>query len=354
MAGAATYSIKTLNDNWYEDRYAPPGSLTGIGDLAKKETRKYESDIAYVGERYDVLARVARVPPKEAFAVPDDGFREYTRTATVDYAHPKTRKDSIVAIAPPKPEFITAETIAEVGHEQRRPVPGNATGFGAVMNRHDPTEGQRFFSTTNGEAYGNRPLRAARSCPSLLPPCGVSTAHEENRAYGMKVGIMCGEEFRESGHPGSDTRVQRSWVHDAAIHNIQHGGTKTKVKGRPDNCLSVPIGDGAMSKIRADLEERKGKLFRVATNVTKGRDQKYGVSIFKDDASHMTGHYDSTGSLPLSASFHPKHPRVQFKAFDQSFHPPRIPHMIGSELEDASGQLRDQRRMVSQVGMLGR
>merc|ERR1712028_119101 len=107
--------------------------------------------------------------------------------------------------------------------------------------------------------------------------------HEENKVGGMKVGLMCGEEFRDNGNPSNDTKVQRAWVRDAALANIHHGGTKQKVRGVPDNFLSVPIGDGAMSNIRKDLENRGGKLFKVATNITKGRDKRPGVAIFKDD-----------------------------------------------------------------------
>jgi len=99
---------------------------------------------------------------------------------------------------------------------------------------------------------------------------------------GMKVGVLCGEEFRNNGNPSNDTMTQRAWVQDASLRNIHHGGAKPRVRGL-DNYLSLPIGDGAMSKIRKDLEDRQGKLFRVATNITKGRDKRPGVAIFKDD-----------------------------------------------------------------------
>jgi hypothetical protein len=286
MTAAFVFSTKTLVDNWYEDRCQPEGSLTGIGDLANKQVRKYETDIAYVGERYDILTRIGRVPNRESFAVPDDGFREKVRTSTVEFADPRSHKE-FVAKAPAKPKMINSETIPEVCFEDRRPLPGNARGFGAVLDRHDKNHGIRHWTTTNHDTYGkgtyNRSMRMSRSDPSLLHPCGVSTSHEENRMPGMKVGILCGEEYRNSGNPSTDTQSQRSWVADASLRNIHHGGTKKTYRGVVDNHLSIPIGDGAMSKIRQDLAERQGKLFRVATNVTKGRDQKWGVAVFKDD-----------------------------------------------------------------------
>lgn len=113
---------------------------------------------------------------------------------------------------------------------------------------------------------------------------GCSTEHEEVRSTGLKVGILCGEEFRDNGQPSQDTRVQRSWLytHDASLKNIHFGGTRPAV-GKKDNELSVPIGEGAMAKVRADLKERQGRLFRTATQITKGRDKRPGIAIFKDD-----------------------------------------------------------------------
>merc|ERR1719478_22869 len=95
MSSAYVYSTKTLNDNWYEDRAQPPGSWMQLGDELKKEVRKYETDIAYVGERYDVLTRIGRVPCKPSYATPDDGFRENKRTSSIDFADPRSHKEFV-------------------------------------------------------------------------------------------------------------------------------------------------------------------------------------------------------------------------------------------------------------------
>jgi hypothetical protein len=285
MTSAYVYSHKTLNDNWCEDRNQPPGAQTTIGNIDQKITRKYESEIAYVGERFDVLTRIGRMPQRPSFGVPDDGFRERVRTSLVDFADPRSHKE-FVAKSFKKAEMITTETVPEVCHEERRPLPGNVRGFGAVLNRHDENHGIRHWNTTSDDCFGKRPngsLKLSRSEPSLLRASGVSTQHEQDRATGMKVGVLCGEEFRDNNFPASDTKTQRAWVFDASINNIHHGGTKPKVRGKPDNALSLPLGDGAMSKIRSDLAERRGMLYRVATNITKGRDKRPGVAIFKDD-----------------------------------------------------------------------
>merc|ERR1719231_2186211 len=113
---------------------------------------------------------------------------------------------------------------------------------------------------------------------------GVSTEVEEDRQPGVKVGLLCGEEFRERGEPASDTRTQRSWLYttDASLNNIHFGGSRPTPR-RTDNELSVPIGEGAMKKVRDDLKARKGCLYRTATQITKGRDKRPGVAVFKDD-----------------------------------------------------------------------
>lgn len=282
MAAAFVYSTKTLNDNWYEDRCQPPGGLTAVGDTNSKVVRKYETDIAYVGERYDVLTRIGRVPKRASYATPEDGFRETARTSSIDFAPPRSRKE-FVANAPPKARFITTETIPEVCSEERRPVPGPTRGFGGVLDRHGDDHGLRCWNTSSGEAFGHRPngtLRMSRSDPGLR--LSASGSYDQDRNTGMKVGNLCGEEFRNTGNPTNDTMTQRAWVYDAALGNIHHGGTRAKVRGA-DNHLSVPIGDGAMAKIKKDLADRQGRLFRVATTITKGRDKRPGVALFKDD-----------------------------------------------------------------------
>lgn len=284
MASAFVYSPRTLNDNWFEDRLQAPGSITGIGDITKKETRRHEPEIAFIGERYDVLTRIARIPQKDSYATPDDGFNDKLRTSSVDFAPPRSRKE-FVAKPPAQPTFITTETVPEVCYEDRRPVPGSIRGFGAVLNRHEENHERRHWNTTQGDTFGegNRSARQ-RINPATMHAAGVSTENAEVRADGVKVGLLCGEEFRDYGEPASDTRTQRSWLYtiDASLHHIHYGGTRPK-PARVDNELSVPIGEGAMKKVREDLKARKGRLFRTATQITKGRDQRPGAAVYKDD-----------------------------------------------------------------------
>eukprot|EP00929_Paragymnodinium_shiwhaense_P111716 TRINITY_DN80005_c0_g1_i1.p1 TRINITY_DN80005_c0_g1~~TRINITY_DN80005_c0_g1_i1.p1 ORF type:complete len:287 (+),score=52.90 TRINITY_DN80005_c0_g1_i1:120-980(+) len=280
------YGLTTLQGNWVEDRLQPEGSLSVTGGLEQRKARKYESDIAYVGERYDVLSRISRLPNRPSFALPDDGFRERDCTYRTCYAPPRSRTEYVFH-PPAKPRMITSESVPEVSFENRRPLPGKTTrGFGSVLNRHDKTEGQRFFSTASGEFYGegdHRP-RQRVTIGEGMNFGGVSTEHEEHRPTGMKVGCLCGENFNESTDPSKNTRSQRSWMYqpDPALTNVAHGGSKPKKVKGADNELSIPIGDGAMAKVRKQLTERQGKLYRSASLVTKGMDKRWGVNIFMD------------------------------------------------------------------------
>lgn len=280
---SGVFSLRTLNDNWFEDRLQPAGSLNVTGSLHERQPRKYETDIANIGERYDVLSRISRLPPRTSYATPHDGFDEKHSTHIVDFAHPKSRKD-FVSKPPDKPSTITSESVPEVSYENRRPVPGTQSGFGAVLNRHDKTHGQRHWNTTHGDFFGagsrvpDRRIDAAEKHPS-----GVTSASEEVRCQGLKVGVLSGECFRESSDPAADTRTQRAWMYnsDPALRNIAYGGSRPSLPPE-DNALSVQLGDGAMSKVRADLAERKGKLFRVATTITKGLGQRPGMNKWQD------------------------------------------------------------------------
>jgi len=210
------------------------------------------------------------------------------------------KNQEFVKNPPPKPAFITTETVPEVCFEERRPIEGKRAGFGAVLDRHDHTEGQRFWNTTHEDNYGQSPAGAkasyyapkvagmnlSRSDPCLLKSAGVAVLDSANRAQGMKVGTLCGENFKPGMQPSADTFVQRTWQYgqDPALKNIAYGGKKALLPPK-DNALSLPLGDGAHYGIQASLDARGGKLARISTHITKGKGHHYGVSIFQDEPS---------------------------------------------------------------------
>jgi len=277
-----TYGLRTLTDNWYEDRCQPDGFLSATGGLDSRTNRPLETDLAYIGDRYDVLSRIGRLPARPSFATPDYGFRERLSTNRHDLRDPRTHTmyASKKMACPP---FINPAN-APVGPNELRPVDGPTSGFGSALKRHNDNHDARFWSTASGEFFGYGDNRSIRSCPSTLRPSGIASEDAENRASGMKCGQLCGESFRNDDNPGMNTHIQRAWLpgQDAALRHIHRGGSKPELP-RVDNHLSLPLGDGAMSKVRADLKARSGSLARIATNITKGAHQKSGVSLFQDD-----------------------------------------------------------------------
>jgi len=129
------------------------------------------------------------------------------------------------------------------------------------------------------------PRKPKRVDPSSIGrAAGVSTEDADQRVVGVRVGKLTGENFRDSGEPSYDTRTQRAWLYncDPSLANIEYGGNRPQV-AKTDNELSIPIGDGAMKKVRDDLKGRRGMLYRTATLITKGAGQRPGVAIFQDD-----------------------------------------------------------------------
>lgn len=282
---AGTYSLRTLNDNWFEDRLQPADSLSATSGFSKRAARAYETDIAYIGERYDVLARIARMPPRESYATPDDGFRERDRISSVDFAHPRSRKE-FVANPPAKPRLVTSESVPEVAFEDRRPVPGPQRGFGSALPRHEANHDQRFWNTASGEFFGyagSRRPRARTYCHPDMQHAGVTSESEEKRVEGVMVGQLCGENYNDGPDPAKNSKCQRAWLYqsDPSLSNVHLGGTRPKVS-KVDNALSLPIGEGAMSRVRSDLTERKGRLYRTATTITKGLGSRPGYNLFQD------------------------------------------------------------------------
>lgn len=281
------YNLKVLNDNWFEDRCQPSGTLCANTGIEKKTARAYETDLAYIGERYDVLSRISRMPPRPSYALPEDGFNEQATTNGADFRDPRSRNDWCKGKAV-APTMITTKN-APVCPPEQRELPGPRSGFGAVLNRHENHD-QRFFSTTSEEFYGQGSRKKEKvDAAAVAHSAGLGTEHEEGRVRGMKVGVLCGEAYNDASNPASNTRTQRSWLyqHDPSLKNLHHGGRKNDLPGK-DNELSIPIGEGAMAKVRADLKARQGRLYRVATLVTKGNHHRAGVSIFQDDILGVT------------------------------------------------------------------
>mmetsp|Transcript_74433 Transcript_74433/g.144150 ORF Transcript_74433/g.144150 Transcript_74433/m.144150 type:complete len:302 (+) Transcript_74433:64-969(+) len=276
------YSHRTLNSNWFEDRLQHPEALTAIHSLHDAKPRPFETDLAHLGEKYDVVVRQARMAPRKTYSFPDDGFNEKLRTSSVDYADPRTRTEFSWGLTPAPPMINTSN--APVCPPETRPLPGPISGFGAAISRHDyNTHGRRSFSTTNGDFYGHPTHRHRhRRDPVEEPSAGMTSEREEQKVEAKGIGKLTGETYKESSDPKDDTRTQRSWLYqeDPALQYIHHGGPKPPPPEK-DNELSLPLGIGNMSTQRANMRDRGGRLFRAGASITARRPP--GISVFLDD-----------------------------------------------------------------------
>lgn len=292
MSIPGVFNRKTLNDNWVEDRCHTEEGLSATGNYHKRCAREYETDLAFISDRYDVLSRTKRMPPRPSYAIPDDGFKETETTQKGDFRNPRAHP-MFASKSASTPALINTAN-APVCPPEKRELKGPNSGFGSAMDRHGKEEGQFFFATTHTDFYGSHPSpsvvgtlrrKEARRDPALHLSSGLGTEHEETKGSGMKCGKLCGENHCESSNPACDTRTQRSWMPgcDPGLTHIHHGGSR-KQPPKEDNHLSLPLGDGAMAKIRADLKARDGRLFRAGTIITKGAAPRSGFAVFQDDA----------------------------------------------------------------------
>lgn len=280
------YSPRTLNGNWFEDRLQPQEALSATSRFHERSPRDFETDLARLGEKYDVLPRVSRMPPRVSYAAPDDGFSIRFRTSAVDFADPKSRTEFVKGKVTSPCMINTAN--APVCPPELRPLPGPLSGFGAAINRHGEGHGQHSFNTTNGDFYGPPTHRhPPRPDPCEEPRAGLGTEQEEQKVQSKRLGRLCAEKYTASTDPAVDTRTQRSWLYneDPPLRHVERGGAAPPLSAR-DNALSLPLGDGHISKVRADYRERQGRLFRTGTEITKAKEQLAGVKIFLDDHGH--------------------------------------------------------------------
>jgi len=266
MSGG-TYSAKTLNDNWAEERL--------VGEKSDKGSwlRPDENDLP--------VTRMARKVQSPSYAIPDDGFPRYEVSKThEEFPHPKSRKEVVTNPPALKTEFINTETIPEVCAHGRRPmndVP--AAGFRAVLARHDKTEGERSWDTSMRLGY---PVTAEqtqefsdRHAAIHKKDAGVPSCRDPP----MKFGGLVGENETLCNIP-----VQRAWManEDPGLREFLKRGRAPVRIPEVDNELSLPLGDGCQKEIVESLKARGGKLYRTKTSITTGKGHKSEIAVWQD------------------------------------------------------------------------
>jgi hypothetical protein len=275
------YSRKILVGNWFEERYAEQQPERDFPDL--RTVRPEETDLCDVTSGHGAhaaLTRLKRMYPHISTCTLDDGFRVVESVSQATYV-PYTPRSKL-AIAPPEAAeaagFITNETVPEVIHEERRPVKGPASGFGAVLQRHRPETDKRILETSYTATFGAYTPRRAqdRSLRIAAGKAALDYGH-----HGLRVGELTGEVYKGKADPSVATQVQRAWTDDPAMSFISYGGPKPKPP-KTDNALSLPLGEGDMKRQRELLAKRGGKFYLNTTSITTGKGNLYGIHLFQD------------------------------------------------------------------------
>lgn len=282
MSLPCPYGRKTLVHNWYEDRGHPGDVERDFPEL--RELRPFETDIANLSKSFSVLERITRCPAhKSQGTIADYGYREQGSSLQDDFQHPDKRTNFVRRSAS-VPQFVTTSTVPELVPEMRRPVNGPRTGYGAVLQRHAKDSDAVYFTTSSRDAIGY-PKPVPGYDRSTFRASGIGVLDVADRGEGMAVGVLAGEVYKPDVDPSERTQVQRSWLYetDAALRNVAKYGGRKAPPGLKDNYMSLPLGEGGHRKNHATLVSLGGRLPRVSTAITTGKEKTYGINIFQDD-----------------------------------------------------------------------
>ncbi|CEM04504.1 unnamed protein product [Vitrella brassicaformis CCMP3155] len=283
-----TYGLKTLQANWFEERFALEQPSKDFRD--NKTLRPQESYIvASLGPQTKdaILHRTARIPHHRSWAVADFGYREMQTTHRADFqrraAHPEFVAD------PPLPaRMIQPRNILEVCDESRRPVGGPPRGFGALIDHHDDAHEKMYFDTESRVRFGSPAgyswvKKTEKADPvTMKTNAGMSSMTEFHKATRAKEVKLVAENYKEGMDPSQTTAVQKAWAPspDAALQ-FYAKGKKAQPAPPVDNETSLLLGEG-------DQVQKHGKgidspAYLNCCDLTRNHNLTAGYRIFTDD-----------------------------------------------------------------------
>lgn len=184
-----SYTNKALLGNWYEDRLDK--SHAPIPELER--TGKY------------------RVTPLKMIETTPDLY--VTTNQAFHCAQP-------ALVAPPRPQFLTKDTLQLALQARHLPAEVPRAGFGAPLPRHDPSVDQRVLHTSTHSAHGGRdaedpakrigPLNTAQL---MMEEKVAGAAPRAGSRGGIRTAGMTDERLQLGDtDPKSHSLVQRSWL----------------------------------------------------------------------------------------------------------------------------------------------
>lgn len=265
------YSTGVLNYNWYEDRIAPEQPLRTKPD--EKFMRSVEPDINCLTAN-GIPAPLKRIKRNHKWntkdVIPNDGYKEMQTINKTEIGHPSKHR------IPEKPKLrmINKYNLADLNLADRE-IKAPRTGFGAVVQRHDPEYGKSYFDTTNYDFYGKPKREAPKEAVEEFTKTFSKAGGQRN--YDPKQGVkklsgLTGEVYNTSADPQSHTEVQRTWIYrkDNAIETAKTGSNFFQQVKDYDNANSLPLGKGEHYYHKKTTEP--GAYRKLRTDITKDQD----------------------------------------------------------------------------------
>ena len=167
--------------------------------------------------------------------------------------------------------MINKYNIAELSLVDR-PVQTTAQGFGAVIPRHGPEEGARYFRTENRDNFGEKvpedPVTANENFQKTAKTLAGGNARPFENQGIHKISNLVGEVYSKRYDPQEQTDVQRSWLYqkDPGVRAVNDGKAGAAQMQFYDNANSLPLGEGIHATKKFD--DSVGAFRRIRQDVT--------------------------------------------------------------------------------------
>ncbi|OMJ72777.1 hypothetical protein SteCoe_28695 [Stentor coeruleus] len=284
------YNNKTLVQNWYEDRLAPPQvSKLYPSEMTVREKEDSISCLTSAGVPKALNTLKRQQKWNTAGVIPDDGFREMYTVNKTEIPDPQKTKEEVSK--PPVLYDINGKTqqtmqksnIISLTHIERETT-GPKSGFGAVLPKHPDTWDKRYFETTYNCVHGEPGSKPKPTVPEhsnfittnqtfyntgkelVGNSAGISYKPGFLDSLKEKSELLCAEKLRTSEDPQHNTVIQRTWL------PTQDPGVKARLSGnkielpKVDNENSLPLGIGQY--FVQEKKDNPGAYRRVRSDVT--------------------------------------------------------------------------------------
>ena len=291
------FSNRTLEGNWFEDRFAPPQVSQQCPDA--KDLRDKDPALSWLGSAgvpkpLNTIKRVKKWNTEGV--IPNDNFHEVLTTTKADISHPhklKTQLQKPPAHLNPAGgathKLISDEKALALAQAYRE-APAPWLGYNFTAPTKPKEEHKRYFDTTYSQAlrsseYHLRPkpeedlnqfTTTYHAVHGTVGPRTASSAGVPAKSAFMDVSnkskrnVLAAEIMRTGTDPQHNTAIQKMWLPTADPGIQARLNSAEPPLPMADNETSLPLGLGQYAQ-RANSQKPTGNR-RFRTDVTTGPD----------------------------------------------------------------------------------